>query len=106
MNCLCCTIRGQDTSNCDEVIITITHPFINNYGEKYLVVGQHQRGDTLFLQCVKKQDGQIATFPASITDFPTRPGQVPIDMDVKSFFTIQGLNEAAFILDNSLHVST
>ena len=101
-----CTIKGQDTSHCDEVIITITHPFINNYGVKYLVVGQHQRSDTLFLQCVKKQGGQITTFPASITDFPMRPGQVPIDVDVKSFFTIQGLNEAAFILDNAVQMST
>jgi hypothetical protein len=84
----------------------ITHPFMDFYGKKFLVVGYYERANTLFLRCVEKPGDQVRMFPASITDYSAEPRQDTLESETKTHFTIQGLNDVAFILDNALGVST
>ena len=101
--------RVNNTTYCDEVIVKITHPFLIFHGKSFIVVGQYKRNETLFLECKEKLDGQIMAFPASITDFSDQDeylSNTNIDLKLKSHFTIQGLQEAVFILDNTVKMST
>ena len=76
------------------------------YGKKYLIVSQYERNGAQFLCCVEKPGTQVVTFPAAITDFSEQPEQTALNLDVKSHFTIPGLEEVGFILDNALELST
>ena len=75
-------------------------------GRRYLVVGQYLRCNTMFLQCVENPGDPIQTFPATITDFLAQSEQDAVNLEMKTLFTIQGLNDVAFILDNALKAST
>jgi len=68
-----------------------------------MVIGQFERLGVLFLECVEKPGAQVVTFPASITDYSTQTDQTEntaLNLEMKTHFTIQGLQEVAFILDS------
>lgn len=75
-------------------------------GRKYLVTGHFYRGGMLFLRCAAEPDGRVSIIPASITDYPVEINQAYLDLGAKTHFTIQGLNDAASILENALKTST
>ena len=96
----------HNTGQCEQSHIVITHPFMVFCGKKYLVVGQYHHGGTLYLRCVDEPNGQVLTFPSSITDYPAESNQANLDVGAKTYFTIQGLMDAAFILDSAPDLST
>ena len=60
----------------------------------------------MYLQCVEETDAErrIVSFPAAITDYFSVPsGQIGIDS--KSYFTIEGLTDVAYILDHGVGLS-
>ena len=75
-------------------------------GKKYLVISQFRRCNTLFLRCVEELGGLVSTFPATITDFPDEPNPEISELDGRTHFTIQALNEVAYILDKAQRMST
>jgi len=70
------------------------------------VTGQFERLGVLFLECQEKPGGQVMAFPASITDFSRQTVNDTLDLEIKTYFTIQGLQEVAFILDSIVGMST
>ena len=74
------------------------------YGKEYLVVDEFVRCGERFLRCIDETDpkNRIITLLAAITDYyPDQLGSIAEKM--KAHFTIQGLMEAASILDHVLN---
>ncbi len=67
-----------------------------------MLTGYFQRNGALFLRCIEKSGLQIMTIPAAITDFSLDPNQFAMVPNMKTYFTIAGLNEVVSILERAL----
>ena len=79
---------------------------MNFKGKKFKVVGQIQRCKAEIFICTTEDEAHIVRIPAAITNYNDVSEKSSCDEETISHFTIFGLNEVAFILENTTNMST
>ena len=90
----------------DGTRIKVTHPFLDIYGNEYMVASQYMRIGQLYLQCINDAEHRIVTVPASFTDYGLLNSNNSFKPAKESYYTVNALTEANNILIDALKVST